>query len=132
MIFGPLSQDVLNSAESTSIAIAASDGTTAVYSKSFSLAYARDMALKGAFTVTTGSVNVKVQLQIGLAVPTTEGAADASWVMHSTLKTVTDENSFAVPMAPAPLAFARYVFTGLTGNHASNTFRGYYTRQEEM
>jgi hypothetical protein len=129
---GPIVDDIVTAASSTTIAVATSDNLTAVYTMSKKFIHATDMAVH--LDAASDSVAVKVELEQGLTPPTTEGSADDAWVKNTTVidanLNVTTPNQYV--LSPKSFPYWRLKITGLTGNDASTTLRGYYGRQEDV
>lgn len=131
MIFGPEANDVLSSAGATDIAVAS---TATVYTRSFPLVYGSAFGLSYK-AASSGTINLKIELEQSFTPPATEGASDANWVVPEGLSAidsgVTDSNMHHASMSPIPLKYGRLKITGLTGNDASTTVRIRRSVQEE-
>lgn len=67
-----------------------------------------------------GVVNVKVELEQGLAAPGTEGSADTTWGVGDTLSAgIVDTNPHPLVASPVVMPFCRYKLTGLGSNDAA-------------
>jgi len=95
------------------------NGTGTVYGKSFALKKNKSYGLIGKFS-SPGTVNVKIELEEGNAAPGTEGSADTSWAVGTTISAgITSTAAFALAVSPVVAKFARLKLTGLAGNDAA-------------
>ena len=100
------------------------DATAVAYSNSFPLRRGMTFGWEVMFD-SAGSVNCKVELEQGNARPTTEGVADAAWVVPDNkaaspmFAAITDKLDHQVAYAPNAMAYGRLKFTGITGNNAA-------------
>ena len=132
MTFGPDIKDIPNSSGVTSIPVA---GTATVYTRSFSLRYAAYFAL--AYKATSdGNVNLKIELEQSWTDPTTEGSADANYVVPEGASEVdaglTDENWHNVSLSPVAVPKARFKITGLSGNDDSTVLQLKLSLQQSL
>lgn len=113
--------DLLNVQGESSIAI---NGTATAYSYSFQPPRNAYFSLEVQFA-SSGSVNVKIEMEHGKQAPSTEGSSDTNFVIGNgvtTLSTaVTDTNVHFFPFSAAVAPFLRVKFTGIAGNDASTT-----------
>ena len=129
-LFGPEVKDVLNSAQASTITIGA--GLT-VYSKAFSLKFAKYFALfyKAG---SAGAVDLTIQLEQSNALPTTEGAAQAEWVIPESLSDIhtnlADTNQHVAAVSPVAMPYARLKITSAAG--VSNTLVAKWSSQEDI
>ena len=128
---GPISQNVLNSSGSSTIAVA-STGT--VYTKYIRFKSAEYFAIMYKAT-SDGTVNLKIELEQSYAKPSTEGAADTNYVEPEDVDdiddSVTDEVWHIKTLNPDPLPYGRFKLTGQTGNHSSTTIEIKFFKQEK-
>jgi Flp pilus assembly protein TadG len=114
--------DILKEGGVTSLATASELVT---YSTSFPLLKAAAYGWQIQFS-SSGTVNVKVEVEQGFDRPTTEGTTDpATYVVPDNKTTelisVDDELLHVTAYAPDATPYARLKITGLTGNDASTT-----------
>lgn len=113
--------DILGLGKVTEIAVG---GTDTAYSQSFELKNERYFGAKIQFA-SSGSVNVKVEIEQSFEAPATENAADDNFVIPDAkadsplAEAITDEVVHISNYQPTPTPFARFKFTGITGNDAS-------------
>lgn len=95
-------------------------GTGVAYSKSFIMPDFDSAAIEFQFT-SDGSVDVKVEIESGAVVPTTEGSADTTnYGVGNTISSgITDESVHWNAPAPTVSKYCRFKLTGQGGNHAS-------------
>lgn len=75
----------------------------------------------------SGAVNVKVELESGIAPPTTEGSSDTNWgVGDTTISAVVDTNTHVVVASPVVAPYCRLKLTGLGSNDASTALAKAY------
>jgi hypothetical protein len=129
-MFGPEPMDVLNSSESTTISIGA--GAT-VYTKSFNLRYGAYFALSY-IAASAGAIDLTIQLEQSYRLPTTEGSADAAYVIPATLADIhtnlVDALQHHTAFSPVALPYARLKITSAAG--VTNTLRAYVSIQEDL
>lgn len=127
----PNVEDVLTSAHSTTIAIA---GDVTVYSKAWAWGNAADFALDYKAT-SEGTPGLKIEIEQGNALPTTEGSADTSWAVAENASDVeaalADEDQHIAKLSPPVSVYGRLKITG-SSNHSSTTLRAKLVRQEEI
>ncbi|MFA5165611.1 MAG: hypothetical protein WC481_08650 [Candidatus Omnitrophota bacterium] len=106
---------VLTAAESASIAVGA--GLT-VYTKAIDLSNVDQFALSYKVAC-TGVPNIKIEMEQSVVKPTTEGAADANFVVPETIADVdaslTDEDVHIKALSPVCVQFIRFKITEVTG-----------------
>lgn len=129
-MFGPSVRDVLDSLESTTITIGA--GAT-VYTKAFSLKYGLYFAL--AYKATSaGAIDLTIQLEQSYDLPTTEGSADAKYVIPASLADIhtnlADANWHNAAFSPVALPYGRFKITSAAG--VANTLQGKLSIQEDI
>jgi len=104
----------------TSIAVAT---TSTVYSQSFEMP--KDSIFGWEFKcASSGSVNVKFELEQSNFLPATEGSSDSNYVVPDSataIATITDSTTHIVAFAPRVSQYGRLKITGISGNHASTT-----------
>lgn len=72
----------------------------------------------------SGSPNVQIDMEQGNAVPTTEGATDASWIIPdgvSAIATVTDTNLHEFALSPKVMRYLRIKLSAQSGNPTATT-----------
>jgi hypothetical protein len=98
--------------------------TAAVYSKSFYMRYGQAFAIRYQLA-SSGTPNVKIELEQGILAPTTEGAADLAWVCPSQNSminsNVNDKLVHIDPVTPCAMPMARIKITGINANPADTT-----------
>lgn len=111
--------NLTNAAGSNDIAI---NGTEVIYTASFPTKRAKDIGIWLKATSAVGTPGLKIQLEQGRALPTTEGAADSDWTVgdgvpdiYSSLK---DESAHIKSVDLVPMPYARLKITGLSSNPA--------------
>lgn len=114
--------DTLSLAGVSSIAVAS---TGVAYGHSFPLFRGVTFGWEVQFA-SSGSVNVKVELEQGNARPATEGSSDTAWAVPDNKTTalftgVTDTNVHFQAYSPNATAFGRLKYTGISGNDATTT-----------
>jgi hypothetical protein len=106
---------------SSTIAVAS---TATIYTKAFPTSLAR---YYGVWYIATssGTVNLKIELEQSWTLPTTEGSADSNWVVIEDTGTLdsalADEVAHVDRIYPKPMPYSRFKITGGTGNDASTT-----------
>lgn len=132
MIAGPIVRQILESGDDVDIALNAEVAT--VYSKSFRLVQGTSFSvwLKAAGT----TVRMDVFLEQSYALPTTEGAADANWVVPEgnspVLNDLSDTNAHIVTnVAPAVMPYGRLKLVPNVGNSANVTLQAVLGFQAE-
>lgn len=91
--------------------------TGVVYGKSFIPPKNCTFGMIGKFS-SPGVVNVKIELESGILLPTTEGSADTLWAVGDLVVTVTATTAFATVAAPVVAPYCRLKLTGLGSNDA--------------
>jgi len=106
---------------SETIAIAS---TATVYTHYFKLSFGVAFGLWYQAT-SSGTVNLKIELEESYTTPTTDGSADTNYVVGSGVSDVesalADENAHVKTLSPVPMKYARFKITGGDGNDASTT-----------
>lgn len=120
MIYGSI-RKITNSSGITPIAVAT---TSVVYSQAFKLGYGQYFGIwqKAA---SSGTIDLKIQLEQSTNPPAAEGSADANWVIgdgvadiNSSLSSTTTQIKV---ISPVPMLWARLKITGGASNDASTT-----------
>lgn len=129
----PTLDDILTALHSTSIAIA---GEVTVYTRSWEWGFAEYFSLDYKAT-SDGVVNLKIELEQGNVLPTTEGSADTSnWAVAENAADIesalADENPHFKKLSPVVSKYGRLKITGAATNDASTTLRAKLARQEEV
>ena len=121
MLIGPMAHQMTNSDGSPTIAIA---GEVTVYTKSFKISWAEFFGLAYQ-AASTGSPNLKIELEQGYAEPGTEGSSDDDWVTPTGVSAIesalTAKTRKMKNLSPIPMPYIRFKITGLTGNPADVT-----------
>ena len=130
MKLGPEPRSVLNSADSETITIGA--GAT-VYSKAFSLKYGAYFALAYK-AASAGAIDLTIQLEQSFELPTTEGSADAKWVIPTSLADIhtnlADANWHSASFSPVAMPYGRLKITSAAG--VSNTLQAKLSIQSDF
>jgi len=130
MLLGPVIQDVLNSAHSTTITVGA--GAT-VYSRSFSLKNGDyfAMAWKAA---SAGAIDLTIQLEQATRLPTTEGSSDTGYTVPEGMPDIdtnlNDANWHSDSLSPVALPYGRLKITSAAG--VANTLQVKFSMQEAI
>lgn len=115
---GTYVDNVLTSAESADID-GASGNTT--YTKAFSIKNADYFAVGYKASSVTGSVDVKIELQESYDLPTTEGAADTTYVEPESFSDIETnlitETWHYKAISPVAMPYARFKVTGNPGSN---------------
>ena len=131
-VFGPeVDQFTNSSGVATPIAVAS---TANAYTHTKKIQYGSSFALS-IKAASPGVVDVAVKLEQGHALPATEGASDAKWVIPegvSTLITLTDTNWHHLTISPVALPFLRLLLDGQGSNDAGTTIEAHLSQQQEM
>ncbi len=118
---------------STSIAIAS---TAVVYTKAFKVGFGEYFALSYKAVSASGSPDIKIELEQGIDVPTTEGSADSAWVVPENMANIetklTTETQHHKSISPVPMLWARLKITGNDANPADTIVTAYISKQEEF
>lgn len=110
------------SANNTTIAI---NGTSTVYTKSFFLPSTGNYLTHGFKAASSGTVNLTITLEQGIAAPETEGAADATWALVSSVNaTLSSTTQYRAAISTLGTPYGRYKIVGGGGNDASTTLTG--------
>jgi hypothetical protein len=129
-VIGPQIRDILSSLEATPISIAA--GAT-VYSKSFSLKYGLYFAAAYK-AASAAAIDLTIQLEQSYDVPTTEGVADAKYVIPDSLADIhtnlADANWHNKSFSPVALPYGRLKIVNASG--VTNTLTAKLSVQEEL
>ena len=127
-------EQIASAAGDTDIAVAT---TATVYTKSFLFLESEDYSL--AYKATSdGAVKLKIELELGLVPPATEGSSDGNFVVGESfgdiVSALADEVLHIKSIAPPVALYGRLKITGLadpSGNDASTTLEAYIVRQKE-
>jgi len=104
-----------------------------IYTKAFKLAFAEYFSLFFKAT-STGTVNIKIELEQCWELPTTEGDSDDDYVEPdgaSDIATLTDETQHCKAITPIVSEYGRFKLTGAADNDADNTIRMRLGKQED-
>ena len=99
------------------------NATATVYTESFELpkVSGADFSLVAKLS-SGGTINVKFELEEGLALPATEGASDAGYCVPddvAAIFTLADANQHIKAFSPDAGAYGRFKITGITTNAAT-------------
>jgi len=128
--FGPAVRAILSSANVAAIPVGA--GAT-VYSKSFSLKFGDyfGIAYKAA---SGGAIDLTIQLEQSFDLPTTEGVADAAYVIPATMADIhtnlADANWHITSLSPVAMPYGRFKIVSAAG--VANTLTIYLAAQESL
>ena len=132
MLYGNMKQITMSTGV-IPIAIATADGSTALYSASFKLNYGQSVGVWSK-AASSGTVALKIQIEQSAVAPTTEGSADANYVIGNGVADVDSNlaNTTAVvkTISPVPMMYARLKIIGLSGNDATTTLAFKFFIQE--
>lgn len=128
---GPNTENILTSAESSTIAVAS---TATVYTKHFRLKSCEYFAIMYKAT-SSDAVNLKIELEQSYTTPATEGSSDTNYVEPEDVgdidASITDEVWHIRTLNPDPLPYGRFKITGQAGNHSSTTIAIKVFKQEK-
>lgn len=102
-------------------------GNVTVYTRSFQLKLAEYFGAFFKFTISSGSVDVKIELEESPFALTEaqEGSSNANWTepdgMSDISAGIVDQNAHLFTLGPTPMPFARFKLTGGAGNSANCT-----------
>lgn len=107
---------------------------TTVYTMSFSLKYGIAFGIWLQAGNGSGAANMKIQLEQGYKVPTTEGSADSLWVIGDGVADIytglNDTSAHIKTISPVPMKYGRLKITGLGSNPADANLTAYLFQQE--
>lgn len=111
-------------------------GTATAYSKIFALPGRGSVKQAIAWLFSSpGSVNVKLELEVGFQQPTAsdQGVASTKFVVSGSALVAAETAKTLVPAAFSPIAapFARIKATGLSGNDAGTTAKIFISRADK-
>lgn len=108
--------------------------TTVVYSRTFRINYGQAFGVWYQAGNGSGTANMKIQLEQSYRAPTTEGAADATFVIGSGVADIesnlADTTAHVKSLTPVPMKYARLKITGLGSNPADATLNLWLFIQE--
>lgn len=117
--------------------IVSPDGTTVIAVASTSVVYTQSFNIKDVTALgvellgakASGTLDIKVEVEVGMAPPSTEGSADSTWSEPSgfnDVANIVDTTIFNKVLDVASLAFPymRFKYTGQGANPASATLTG--------
>ncbi len=108
--------------------------TTTVYSRAFRLNYGQAFGVWLQAANGSGTANMKVQLEQSYIAPTTEGSADANYVIGDGVADVysnlNDTTAHIKTLSPVPMKYARFKITGLGSNPADASITIWVFEQE--
>lgn len=115
-------QDLLANETNNQLEIAT---TATVYGKAFVPPKNSSFGMFLRFGTVTNPCDVKVELEVGILPPTTEGSADTAWAVGDTLSEgITDEVMHALVASPVAAPYCRLKLTG-QGSNAADTILNY-------
>lgn len=101
------------------------NGTATVYGKAFLPPKNSSFGIFLKFGTVTNPCDVKVELEVGILPPTTEGSADSNWAVGDTISEgITDEVMHALVASPVAAPYCRLKLTG-QGLNAADTILNY-------
>ena len=111
-------------------------GETTVYSRSFRLSMATFFGIWLKATSVIGTPNIKIELEEGPVVPTTEGSAETTLFVEpdgfdDIFSAINDELAHIKTISPVPMAYGRLKITGLSGNPADTLLSAKLFLQEQ-
>lgn len=109
--------------------------TAVVYTKSFKIGNGINFGIS-AKAASSGTINLKVELEQSFELPATEGNADSLWaipdnITSAVFASITSTTVKHTVFNPDPLVYCRLKITGLGSNDASTTLKLWVTMQEE-
>jgi hypothetical protein len=126
-------ENITTAADSVSIAVASA---AVVYTKAFDLSYGAYFALAYKAVSATGSPSIKIELEQSWILPTTEGAADANWVVPegatATEADLTTETQHLKALSPVTMPFGRLKITGSGTNPADTIVTAKISQQQQF
>lgn len=129
-MFGPAIRDVLMSTNVSTITVGA--GAT-VYTKSFDLKFGLYFALAYK-AASAGAIDLTIQLEQSYDLPTTEGSADAKYVIPASLADIhtnlADANWHGKSFSPVAMPYGRFKITSAAG--VTNTLQAKLSIQEDL
>lgn len=131
-LIGPQALLLENASGITAIPIASQ---AVVYTKAVKLSFAAFFALSYK-CASSGTVNLKIEIEQSYKLPTTEGAADDYYAVPENTNEidagVTDTDQHHISLSPVAMKYVRFKITGLEGNDASTTIQLYLSKQEDI
>lgn len=110
---------ITNSSDSENIAVAT---TSVVYTKAIKLRYAIAFSLKIKATSSSGTADIKVEIEEATDLPTTEGSSDTSYVVPDSMSAIytslSDELVHIKQITPVCAPYMRLKITGNASNPA--------------
>lgn len=110
-----------NSAGLVAIPVAS---TATVYTKAIKLSYGQYFGV-WVLAASSGTVNLKIQIEQSAVAPAAEGSSDANYVIGDGVADIysalADTTAHVKTISPVPMKYARLKITGGTGNDASTT-----------
>jgi len=132
MLMRPTSLEIKTSSDSTTLAVAS---TATVYTKSFPLPYGGSFGVS-AKAASSGTINVKVELEESYRLPINEGSADDYWVVPTGISdvftSVANSTQLHKALSPIVMRYGRFKLTGVASNDASTTLTMFLHYQEEI
>lgn len=112
-------------------------GEVTVYTMSFPLGLASFFGIWCRGLSTTGTPNLKIELEQSYKLPTKEGSAETTSYVEpdgfdDVFSAINDEFAHIKTITPVPMTYGRYKITGLTGNPADTTIQIENFLQEDV
>lgn len=110
-------------------------GTSVVLTKAFRIPYGINFGVS-AKAASSGTINLKVELEQSFRLPNPEGIADAYWAIPDNItspvfSSITSATIKHTVFSPDPFMYCRFKITGLGSNHTSTTVNLWISMQEE-
>ena len=125
-----VTHQIETAARSANIAVASA---AVVYTRSFRLGDADTFAFKYRAVSASSTPDVLIQMEVGDSVPTTEGAADTSWIVpaeHDNIEaSLTTELWKKLDFAPVTSKYGRLKITGSGSNPADTIVNAVLSKQ---
>lgn len=121
--------DLMTAAGVTPIPVAS---TNVVYTPSIPIKHIDRMGLRLLGAKSSGTLDLLVQLEVGMNPPTTEGASDSNWSIpsgYSDLVNIVTTTLWQKEVSLPPFPYCRLKITGQGANPASATIAGKIFKQ---
>lgn len=119
--------------KTTDIAVAS---TATVYTRSFKLGFGDHFGISYKATSSSGTPDLKIELEQSFQEPATEGSQDDNWVQGENISDIetslTTETMHHKEIVPVTLPYARIKITGNAANPADTTIAIRISKQEEF
>lgn len=110
------------------------NATAVVYTHTFSMKFAQFFGIAAIASSVLGTPGVKIELEEGPILPSTEGAAETTRFVEpdgfSDILDISDEVMHIKTIAPIPMSYGRYKITGAGGNPADTIVKIWNFMQE--